>query len=247
MPRQGSRRDKRFTRERPPDPQSPETPWRLFLALPLPDPVRELATTLITRLAADENIPARWVDPARAHVTVQFIGEVPRERAELIRLALPQVVRAHQVFQLRTADLGTFPNIRRPRVLWLGLHGPVHRLNAIHQDITTALAEMEVPHETGPLQPHITLGRVRSEPGIKISRIPDAVRGRYEELMAEGLGSMRAPIPVPVDEVVLYRSLLRAGGPTYEVAERFALAPRQSGGTPLPDSGSTASSDLATR
>ena len=218
-----------MTRERPPDPQSLEAPWRLFLALPLPDAVRELAATLIGRLSVEDRIPARWIDPEQAHVSIQFIGEVPPERAELIRLALPQVVAAHPVFQLRTADLGTFPNIRRPRVLWLGLHGPVHRLAAIHDAITVALAEMEVPHETGPFQPHITLGRVRSEQGIKIGRIPEAVRTGYEELMGEGLGSMRSPLPVPVDDVVLYRSLLGPEGPVYEVVERFPLGPRSSG------------------
>ncbi len=194
--------------------------------MPLPEAVRELVSTLVTRLSADEAIPARWVDAAQAHVTIQFIGEVPREQVELIRLALAPVVGAHPVFQLRSADLGTFPNIRRPRVLWLGLHGPVHRLAAVHHDITETLAGIEVPHDAGPFQPHITLGRVRTEQGIRIGQIPGAVRSRFDELMADGLGSMRSAVAIPVDEVVLYRSLLGGAAPVHEVVERYPLGPR---------------------
>ncbi len=119
-------RNPRSPKVRPPAPDAIEARWRLFLAVCLPQDVKSLVAEEIAKLAA-EGWPVRWVQPEAAHLTLHFLGETERERAELVRLALPDVAAAHVPFDLRTAALGVFPNFRRPRVLWMGLYGPVHR------------------------------------------------------------------------------------------------------------------------
>ena len=216
----------KFVRERPPDPASLSASWRLFIAIPMPPAVTGMVREIIARLSADESLPVRWVEPDQTHLTVQFIGEVPGEQAELIRMAIAPAFAAHQVFRLRTADLGVFPSIRRPRVLWVGLHGPTHRLEALRHDVTAALAELEAPHDASPYHPHLTLGRFRSVANHRTRDLPERIRTRFETLMAEGLGTMRQPIAIPIDEVLLIRSLIDHHGSHHEVIERYPLVPR---------------------
>jgi 2'-5' RNA ligase len=199
--------------------------WRLFLAVPLPEPVRETVAAEIDELAR-EDWPVRWVNPDGAHLTLHFLGEVEPERAELLRLGLPAVVARHPAFELRTSRLGVFPNLRRPRVIWLGLYGPAHRLESLQRDLGAALAELDFPVGDEPFQPHITLGRVRNSgtPAMPLRALPDAIRRR---IFDDARNDFIAPPsrPLPVREVHLVRSHLGREGARYETIARFPLGP----------------------
>lgn len=196
----------------------------MFLAVPVPTEVRELVAGLTDELAG-KDWPVRWVAADSAHLTLHFLGDTSPERAELLRLALPGVVARHVRFNLRTAGLGVFPNQRRPRVLWLGLHGPVHRLETLQRAIGTSLRELDSPVEEGEFHPHITLGRVRNSgtPSMPLRDLPEAI---HDVLARRGINAPDAPAPRPllVTEVVLIRSHLSHAGARYETLARFPLA-----------------------
>jgi RNA 2',3'-cyclic 3'-phosphodiesterase len=216
-------RNPRPSKVRPPAPAAIDAPWRLFLAVCLPQDVQRLVAEETSKLAA-EGWPVRWVQSESAHLTLHFLGETERERAELVRLAIPDLVAAHAPFDLRTAALGVFPNFRRPRVLWMGLHGPVHRLQTLQQDIGRALQELGFVLGDEPYHPHITLGRVRNNDGerVRLRDLPDAIKDRFVD---RDSGAAIAPPtrPVPVREVVLMRSHLGKGGARYEPIATFPL------------------------
>ncbi|MBA2598805.1 MAG: RNA 2',3'-cyclic phosphodiesterase [Chloroflexota bacterium] len=219
-----SPRTPRLPKVRPPAPDGVDTPWRLFLAVPLPEEVRLLIGHEISSLR-QEGWPVRWVQPETAHLTLQFLGEAARERAELLRLALPEIVAAHKRFELRTAALGVFPHFRRPRVLWLGLHGPIHRLAALQADIGRASLALGFAAGDASYHPHLTLGRVRNDDGegVRLRDLPGAIKGRFVD---RGSGAAIAPpaTPVPVREVVLFRSHLGKDGARHEPIASFPLA-----------------------
>jgi 2'-5' RNA ligase len=222
-PRRAKR--KRFQKERPASPQSVGATWRLFVAVPLPPPVTALVADLVNDLSATD-WPVRWVSPDTAHITLQFIGEVAPERAELLRLALPPLVARHDVFRLRTADLGVFPNQRRPRVIWLGLYGPTHRLQSLHDQVTHLLTSLDFSVDGGAFHPHITLGRLRDTRNLPVRDLPAAIQRKLGEVAARGQVGAAHPRPVPVEELVLYRSVLSHQGSRYEPIVRCPLAAR---------------------
>jgi RNA 2',3'-cyclic 3'-phosphodiesterase len=202
-----------------------DAPWRLFLAVPLPEDVKALVAELAASLGA-EGWPVRWVQPAGAHLTLHFLGETPPERAQLLRLALPGAVATHAPFDLRTAAFGVFPNFRAPRVLWLGLHGPVHRLETLQRELGRTLAELEFPVGDEPYHPHITLGRLRNSDGFGMKAqsrdIAEAIKGRFVD-SATGAAVAPSSRPVPVREVLLMRSHLGREGARYETIAAFPL------------------------
>jgi 2'-5' RNA ligase len=218
-----SPRRPRHVKDRPPAPDAVDTPWRLFLAVPLAAEAEALVAEQIAALA-EEGWPVRWVRPETAHLTLHFLGETAPERAELLRLALPDVVARHAPFDLRTAGLGVFPNFRRPRVLWLGLHGPTHRLETLQREIGATLRELGFDAGDEPYRPHITLGRVRNDDGerVRLRDLPDAVKGRFVDA-ASGAAVAPPSRAVPVREVLLMRSHLGKEGARHEAIAAFPL------------------------
>lgn len=200
----GQRR--KFSKERPPDPEDVETLWRLFIAVPLPAEVMERIGGIGARLA-EKNWPVRWTDPNNAHLTLHFIGEVDQSRAELLRMALPGEAAKHQAFTLETGGLGVYPDRKKPRVLWMGLDGETERLEALHGGVGRTLQHLDFEVETRPYSPHITIGRLREQIG--------AERGMTIWTTLRGF-QLGAPLTVPIEEVTLYRSHLSHTGSRYE-------------------------------
>lgn len=222
-PRSGRRREK-FRKERP-APETVDTDWRLFLAVPIPGAVRDRIGEVIARLEP-RDWPVRWIDPDNAHLTLHFLGDTPPEQAAILELALPSIAARHEAFDLRTAGLGVFPKLKRPRVVWLGVWGPTHRLEAIYNELGDVLDDMQFPIEERPFSPHITLGRVRDTHNTSIRNLSEELRAAIDELAAEGLADPQDGLPLPIDEVQLIRSHLEPGGARYEIIARFPLAPR---------------------
>jgi len=209
---------RRFKKDRPPDPDSPEAGWRLFIAVPMPPAATDLVDRIVTDLSKVD-LPVRWVAPDTAHLTLHFLGDTPPERAELLRMALAPAVARHQAFTLRTDGLGVFPDERRPRVVWLGLTGQTERLVALHRDLGDALRPLDLPVEERILRPHITLGRVRDNPP---QGFPVALKRRLDDPALRNLVA-RSAVDVPVTEVQLVRSFLGRSGARHEPLARYPL------------------------
>ena len=210
----------KFKKERPPDQYAVDTGWRLFIALPMPEAVQGQISAITAELS-EHDWPVRWVAAESAHLTLHFLGETPPERAELLRLSLGPMIARHAPFSLFTGDLGVFPHLNKPRVLWIGLTGDTDQLAALHRDIGRTLQELEfeVEADSRRFHPHITLGRVRDEaPGSLGSEIALA----FDALRVKEL-ALHAPQRMEVGEVLLVRSFLDRGGARHEPIARYPL------------------------
>ena len=169
---------------------------RTFLAIPLPqqllDSIRVVQAQLQTQMP-----DARWVHPKRLHLTLHFFGEVEQETLEKIKVSVLSVKGCKQPFMVDVKGLGAFPNLHRPRILWLGLE-PKDQLRQLHQECSKALHQAGVTTEARHYSPHLTIGRLRqSKPDLTdLFKAVDLAR----------IGQL------PVDKLVLFSSRLRPGG-----------------------------------
>jgi 2'-5' RNA ligase len=134
---------------------------RLFLALEL-GPRERRAICKATAAMREAAPTASWVREENLHLSIKFFGEQPDAAAvELTRL-LAFVGAKHQSLDLHVGGLGAFPNLRAPRVVWMGVqHDP--RLELMHHDVEEACASNGFALDARTFRPHITLARVRGE------------------------------------------------------------------------------------
>ncbi len=174
---------------------------RLFVAIRPPRMLRE------TLLAAMGGIPnARWQTNEQLHLTVRFIGEVDRPRAEDIAAALATV---HQPrFEIALNGVGQFERNGRIEALWAGV-APHQPLAVLHRKVDQALIRLGLAPEARAYLPHITLARFsrRNAPSVPL------------DYAWPGLAS---PL-VPIGDFLLYESDLGGEGASYSVVARYLL------------------------
>jgi len=176
---------------------------RLFVALDVPEEVREALGKMIARLkqSAPKLRGARWVRPEGMHVTLKFIGHVEETRLGAIREALAKVV-WQEAIEMRFRGAQFLPSERSPRVLAAGVEISPHA-GKLAAEIDRALIPLGVPAETREFMPHLTLARLKSREGA------EALVQAAAEMATQDFGSARAA------EFHLYESLLRPSGAEY--------------------------------
>ncbi len=175
---------------------------RSFLAIELPSHTRSEIGRIQERLKVSR-AHVRWVKIEHIHLTLKFFGNIEEEQVASISSIMEEVTRNKRAFPISVNELGAFPSIRNPRVIWLGLHGWEENLSSMQGEIEKRLEEVGFLPEERPFRPHLTLGRVKSLKG----------RGDLVDLMERDrdvdLGSF------VVDKLVLFKSDLRPTGPIY--------------------------------
>lgn len=149
---------------------------------------------------------ARWTDTNSIHLTLKFLGEVPRERLDAITQAMRLACSRHAPFDLTVAGLGCFPNARRPRIVWAGVQEPTGSLSALQADIERELARAKFPKEERGFTPHLTIGRAH-----KTAR-PQEIEALGSLVIANQMGELGH---MRVTGVALMRSDLRPQGAVY--------------------------------
>jgi 2'-5' RNA ligase len=180
---------------------------RVFVAVDVGDTVRREVTRVVSmltgKLEAVKTPPkVVWVKPAALHVTIKFIGEVEHAEVERLQELLAPPI-AVAPFEIEWRGIGTFPSVKNPRALWLGVINGATQLAAIEAEVSRRLAGVNaIELDDRVLQPHLTLGRVKmAGAGIDWPKILQAVEIRHAKSA--------------VDCVTLYRSQLSRQGPHY--------------------------------
>ena len=139
---------------------------RTFVAIELEAPVRQaLAQAQATlRGQLQKTVPdvrIQWVKPESIHLTLKFLGDIPEDRVPGIQAALARVASGHARFAVAVEGLGVFPDVRAPRVVWIGLTAHVDALTRLTADIETALVAIGCSPDPKPFHPHLTLARIK--------------------------------------------------------------------------------------
>ncbi len=187
---------------------------RAFIAIDLPADIRQQLQVVIKDLKNQIPSGVRWSSADHIHLTLQFLGESSSSNLELLKKSLPALVARHQPFELVVSGLGAFPNIRRPRVIWVGIQAPLALQNLQHS-IEVETQHLGYPAEDRGFSPHLTLGRINH------SAAPQDIVRVSESLSKASTGVIGK---VAVQKVILFRSDLQPAGPIYTPLAVFPLS-----------------------
>ncbi|QZH74391.1 MAG: RNA 2',3'-cyclic phosphodiesterase [Erythrobacter sp.] len=130
---------------------------RLFVALPLPEAVRDAL------LDVQEGISgARWQEADNLHLTLRFVGEVDRHQFDDLATALESV--PFRPFTLAISGVGHFERKGHGKAVWAGLTRS-SALADLQYSVEMACRRAGVPAETRKFVPHVTLARLNSGSG----------------------------------------------------------------------------------
>jgi 2'-5' RNA ligase len=146
------------------------------------------------------------VSPEGIHLTLKFLGNISAQKVTDITGVMEQASQGVSPFQLQITEVGAFPDMRRPRVLWVGIKGEVDKLIGWQQRIDNGLVPLGFAKETRPFTPHLTLARLREG-------VSPGDRRDFGELV------MKTPVEVnykvDVKSLSLMKSQLLPGGAVY--------------------------------
>ena len=174
---------------------------RLFVAISLPEPIRETLLDLMEGIAG-----ARWQDDDQLHLTLRFIGEVDRHVVRDVDAALASL--HHPAFDLSLSGVGMFDRRGIPATLWAGI-APAEPVQALHNKVDQAMIRVGLEPERRAFHPHITLARLS-----RGTAPVDAFLARYGGVTSASF---------PVDSIALYRSHLTPDGAQHEELARYRL------------------------
>ncbi len=138
---------------------------RVFLAIDLPEEMRNKVADLSVRLQKAAHftpLRANWVPPANFHITLHFLGPVPRDRIERICDGLGNATSLTSSLRLSLARIGYFPDEKAPKVLWAGLGGEFRTLLGLRNDLGRLVESCGVSLQHQNFHGHVTLARFKS-------------------------------------------------------------------------------------
>lgn len=134
---------------------------RSFIAIELPEEVRAGLRRLQNELKLPEHNFVKWVAPDGIHLTLKFLGNIPSQKVAEITGVMEQASQGVSPFHLEVTEVGAFPNLRQPRVLWVGIKGEIDKLVAWQQRLDNGLVPLGFAREARAFTPHLTLARLR--------------------------------------------------------------------------------------
>ena len=187
---------------------------RLFIAVPITSKLRRKFFNLVNQLK-NTGTNVKWVEEGNFHLTLKFLGDTPSTKVNDIVEEVQKSLEGHESIRLKFKGVGVFPNVRKPRVVWIGLSRGHKELADIAGVLEDVLEPLGFEKEKRKFKSHLTIGRVRSNKGIG-----DLTREIIRLKEYDG-GNMK------LTEIHLVKSELTRNGPVYTVLNRFPLVEKE--------------------
>lgn len=125
-----------------------------FIALEIPPHIQEQLEAYAHKVHARlDRQGMKWVRKEKYHITLCFLGQV--ESTDAILASIEPVLAEAKEVQLEIGEINSFPDTKRPGVLWVGVDNDGSALSSLQSGLATALASEDV------FVPHITLSRMK--------------------------------------------------------------------------------------
>jgi 2'-5' RNA ligase len=181
---------------------------RTFDALSLP---REIATAMssIQEELIASHAEVKWDTSDKFHITLKFLGDTEASLIPRIADDLQHSIGSFPAFEIAYEDLGGFPNVERPRVVWIGARENP-QIKQLQTQVELVCTSFGFPKEDRPFHAHITLGRVKG------SRNLDRLTASLKSITFE-------PLLARCTHVHIIRSDLKPTGSVYSLLNSIPL------------------------
>ena len=175
---------------------------RCFVAVEIPEPIQALLKPVQTHLQSQIHKGTSWTKPGNFHLTLKFLGDIHPEASNDVSEALQRVTERHPPFSIAFGGIGAFPNLARPRVIWLGIKQGASSVSRLAKAVNFELTDLGFSTDNR-FHPHLTLARLRT--ATNLEPLKNILR-KYDTIVG---GSMR------VNEIALMQSQLHRNGAIY--------------------------------
>ncbi|MBN2097392.1 MAG: RNA 2',3'-cyclic phosphodiesterase [Candidatus Omnitrophica bacterium] len=183
---------------------------RAFIALELTAEIQKQLGQIQDELRkADADV--KWVKPEGIHLTLKFLGNISLKMAEEIKPVIDQITKEQRAFPLSISQVGAFPKVEYPRVIWVGIEQGKDETVKLAQSLEQRLIQLGFLPEQRRFSPHLTLGRVRSN--------------QNRQQLKELLQTAKCPeSTMPAEKVILFKSTLTPQGAIYQPLHQADLS-----------------------
>jgi 2'-5' RNA ligase len=179
---------------------------RVFIAIELPAHVCDAIQKQTVRLRQTlGNDLVRWVPTQNMHLTLKFLGDTNSSHLDFLKQMLAREADSHPQFDLQLGGLGAFPTLRRPHLLWIGIHASAD-LASLQRDVEAGTTRLGYEQDERAFSPHLSIGRVRQNINPPESQ---KIRAALDTIQLGNIGVAR------VDSIHLFKSDLQPSGSIY--------------------------------
>ena len=182
---------------------------RTFISIDIEEPLVVGKIVSIQEPLKELGIDAKFVEPQNLHYTLKFLGNINEGLINEISDVLSGITA--KSFEVEIGGIGSFPNLRRINVIWVGAKTGGEHLVSLAKQVDDALSKLRFPREARPFTPHLTICRVKS------SRNKEKIVKFLLDNQDIKIGKIK------VTEFRLKKSTLTPKGPIYETLASFKL------------------------
>jgi RNA 2',3'-cyclic 3'-phosphodiesterase len=182
---------------------------RIFIALKIEagENLLKLISSYRARLNKDH---IKWTDTSNIHITIAFLGDTEEKTINAIISMLEEKCKGSGKFELILKGSGIFRNLNDPRIIFTGIEAS-EKLLQLNNLIMNGLKKLEIKMEDRLFKPHLTIGR------IKHLNDTESLKDLIYEFQNYEIQL------VPINEVILYESILLSTGPVYKPLRKVKL------------------------
>jgi len=149
------------------------------------------------------NSHLKMVNPENIHITMKFLGDMDNSEINVINTILSSVV--FESFSCTLLNIGTFPNINRISVIWIGLDSKSsEKLILLSDYINKKIIDSNIAIKHSSFSPHITIARLLD------NKNKEKLQNYISRNKNMSFGSQF------INNFKLKSSLLTSGGPIYK-------------------------------
>ncbi|MBI1978398.1 MAG: RNA 2',3'-cyclic phosphodiesterase [Candidatus Omnitrophica bacterium] len=180
---------------------------RSFLAIELSEKAKEEVFFFVESIKKDfPNF--RFIPSTNWHLTLHFLGEIPLEKLEKLKVHLRDGLKEMRPFTIMLDGFGAFPDFKKARLLWVGVRGDLEPLDRLKKELDQILQKLNFEIETRLFHPHITIGRLKGSSKSTLPAFSPVFRGTVINF---------------INHITLFKSVLLNQSAQYTPLETFPL------------------------